>query len=287
MESYEPVDESGYGPAPESHQFTQVVLLVVEGLGVGALPDAEDYRDRGAATLQNVSKYVGGLGELAQLQWLGLGNTGASVRGVEATELPGACTARLARASGGSDVQGAIDEMLGSVLSGLRSEEVDLDLVVLGKAGEYIGEGLATAAPEGASLTRVMNNVASAMNTPIRGLAVAVIGTGEEESNAQHSPFRLARLLSNLDKELGTLLGMIPEKALLMVVGANGRDTTLGAARGTTREYVPLLAYSPSDTAGLDLGTRASLGDIGATIANNFGLPEPEGTESFYAPLLS
>ena len=64
MESYEPVDENGYEDTPEPNHFSQVLLLVVEGLGVGAMPDAEDYQDRGAATLQNVSKYVGGLADL-------------------------------------------------------------------------------------------------------------------------------------------------------------------------------------------------------------------------------
>jgi phosphopentomutase len=37
-----------------------------------------------------------------------------------------------------------------------------------------------------------------------------------------------------------------------------------------SREYVPVLCYGKSARAGVDLGTRASLADMGATIADNF-----------------
>jgi phosphopentomutase len=39
-----------------------------------------------------------------------------------------------------------------------------------------------------------------------------------------------------------------------------------------TREYVPLLAFGRNVRAGVDLGLRASLSDIGQTVAENFGV---------------
>src|SRR5215210_1974415 len=46
------------------------------------------------------------------------------------------------------------------------------------------------------------------------------------------------------------------------------------AMRGTDlpREYAPLLVYGPRARAGVNFGDRASLADIGQTIADNFGL---------------
>ena len=38
-----------------------------------------------------------------------------------------------------------------------------------------------------------------------------------------------------------------------------------------TREYVPLLAFGPQVQAGVNLGLRGSLSDIGQTVAANFG----------------
>jgi phosphopentomutase len=45
-----------------------------------------------------------------------------------------------------------------------------------------------------------------------------------------------------------------------------------------TREYVPVLASGPKVKRGVDLGLRASLSDIGQTVAANFGTEIAEGT---------
>jgi phosphopentomutase len=52
-----------------------------------------------------------------------------------------------------------------------------------------------------------------------------------------------------------------------------------------TREYVPLLASGPRIKAGASLGLRASLSDIGQTVAENFGTQISQGT-SFLLSLL-
>ncbi len=52
-----------------------------------------------------------------------------------------------------------------------------------------------------------------------------------------------------------------------------------------SREYVPLLASGPKVKRGVDLGLRASLSDIGQTVAANFGAKLAHG-ESFLAQIL-
>ncbi|MGO9231061.1 MAG: phosphopentomutase [Bryobacteraceae bacterium] len=52
-----------------------------------------------------------------------------------------------------------------------------------------------------------------------------------------------------------------------------------------TREYVPLLAFGPKVRAGVNLGLRASLSDIGQTVAANFGVSIDHGA-SFLKELL-
>jgi phosphopentomutase len=51
-----------------------------------------------------------------------------------------------------------------------------------------------------------------------------------------------------------------------------------------TREYAPLLAWGPQAKAGVNLGTRRSLADIGQTIADNFGLQLTAG-DSFLSQI--
>lgn len=51
----------------------RVVLIVLDSVGVGALPDAAQYGDEGSDTLGNIARALGGL-HLPNLQQLGLGN---------------------------------------------------------------------------------------------------------------------------------------------------------------------------------------------------------------------
>lgn len=54
-------------------QVKRVILIVLDSVGIGALPDAGDYGDAGANTLVHIAERVGGLA-LPQLAQLGLGN---------------------------------------------------------------------------------------------------------------------------------------------------------------------------------------------------------------------
>ena len=48
-------------------------IIVLDGVGIGELPDADQYGDRGSNTLRNIAEAVGGL-RLPNLEKLGLGN---------------------------------------------------------------------------------------------------------------------------------------------------------------------------------------------------------------------
>jgi phosphopentomutase len=70
---------------------------------------------------------------------------------------------------------------------------------------------------------------------------------------------------------------------LIMITADHGNDPTFPGS-DHTREYAPLLVYGKSAKRGVNLGSRASLADIGQTIADNFGLQLTAG-ESFLAQL--
>ena len=82
-------------------RLLRCVVVVLDGLGVGELPDADLYRDRGSATLQNTARAVGGL-HLPTLQRLGLGNV-VPVAGVPPADRPAAAFGRMAERSPGKD----------------------------------------------------------------------------------------------------------------------------------------------------------------------------------------
>jgi phosphopentomutase len=93
-----------------------------------------------------------------------------------------------------------------------------------------------------------------------------------------------ARSLEEFDAELGPLLLGLEQSDLLLMTADHGCDPD--PAWPTTdhsREYVPILAYSPGGHGG-NLGVRATLADMGQTVAQNFGGEIPHGT-SFLAEI--
>ena len=92
-----------------------------------------------------------------------------------------------------------------------------------------------------------------------------------------------AKALEHFDTRLPEIFDAMGEDDLLILTADHGNDPTF---RGSdhTREYAPLLVYGRSAKPGVDLGTRGSLADIGATIAENFGLELGAG-ESFLSRL--
>ena len=79
----------------------RVALVVVDGVGIGELPDAHKYGDEGSNTLRNTAEAVGGL-HMPNMQKLGLGNIDF-IPGVPPADEPLACYGRMAERSAGKD----------------------------------------------------------------------------------------------------------------------------------------------------------------------------------------
>jgi phosphopentomutase len=73
--------------------ITRIIVLVVDGLGIGALPDAGAYGDPGCNTLERLAAMADGL-VLPNLEQLGLGHLG-SFRGVRPIAQPEGCFGQL------------------------------------------------------------------------------------------------------------------------------------------------------------------------------------------------
>ena len=79
----------------------RAIILVLDGVGVGAAPDAAEYGDAGSDTLGNLARALGGLA-LPNLAEAGLGNI-AAIDGVEPTATPRGAWGRMRPASAGKD----------------------------------------------------------------------------------------------------------------------------------------------------------------------------------------
>ena len=91
-----------------------------------------------------------------------------------------------------------------------------------------------------------------------------------------------ARCLERLDARLPEVTAQLGQDDWLFLTADHGCDPT---APGTdhTREFTPMVAFSPGGTAGHRLADRPTFADLGATIADLFGIP-PVGPGHSFAP---
>ena len=79
----------------------RAIIIVLDSLGVGALPDAEKYGDKGVDTLGHIAKNC--RLNIPNLLKLGMGNICEAAGGRLRTEAPAGCFGRFAEASAGKD----------------------------------------------------------------------------------------------------------------------------------------------------------------------------------------
>jgi len=79
----------------------RAIIIVLDGVGIGAAPDASDYGDVGSDTLGNLSRAVGGM-QLPHLERAGLGNI-AALAGVAPVPSPDGAWGLMVPHSAGKD----------------------------------------------------------------------------------------------------------------------------------------------------------------------------------------
>jgi phosphopentomutase len=94
-----------------------------------------------------------------------------------------------------------------------------------------------------------------------------------------------ARSLEDFDALLGPLLAAMEPGDLLIITADHGCDPdNFNPSTDHSREYVPILMYSPGGKSDVKLGIRYTLADMGQTVAENFGGEIPHG--SSFLPLI-
>ncbi len=92
-------------------EIKRVIIIVLDSVGVGELPDAGKYGDEGSNTLGNTARAVGGL-NMPNFERLGLGNI-IEIEGVLTVSNPEAFFGKMAEVSAGKDTTTGHWEMMG------------------------------------------------------------------------------------------------------------------------------------------------------------------------------
>ena len=86
--------------------------------------------------------------------------------------------------------------------------------------------------------------------------------------------------LEDFDRRLPEFLNLLTFEDVLIITADHGCDPTTPST-DHSREYVPLLVYGKSIKRNINLGTRGSFSDVGATIAEIFGVKGTGRGKSF------
>ena len=158
-----------------------------------------------------------------------------------------------------------------------------LDVICIGKIASIYDSLGATQDLTAKNNDQSIDQTVRALGADTRGLIFSNLVDFDMLYGHRRDVEGYARALEHFDARLPEITGAMREGDLMIITADHGNDPTF---RGTdhTREYVPLLVYGRRARAGVNLGTRRSLADIGQTVAENFGLKLDAG-ESFLAAL--
>jgi len=116
------------------------------------------------------------------------------------------------------------------------------------------------------------------------GLVFANLVDFDQQYGHRNDAPGFARALEQFDERCGEIEGRLRDDELCLVTADHGNDpTTPGTDH--TREYTPLLVAGPRVRPGVDLGTRATFADVGATLAEMLGVGRLANGTSFLREL--
>lgn len=156
-------------------------------------------------------------------------------------------------------------------------KDAGYDVISVGKINDiFVGEGI-TESNHSDSSVHGMQQTIDIAKRDFKGLCFTNLVDFDALWGHRRNPVGYGEEIEKFDKKLGELLPLLCEDDLLILTADHGNDPTY---KGTdhTREQVPFIAYSPSDTESGKLDTSDTFAVIGATIADNFGVKMPEGT---------
>ena len=156
-------------------------------------------------------------------------------------------------------------------------KDAGYDVISVGKINDiFVGEGI-TESNHSDSSVHGMQQTIDIAKRDFKGLCFTNLVDFDALWGHRRNPVGYGEEIEKFDKKLGELLPLLREDDLLILTADRGNDPTY---KGTdhTREQVPFIAYSPSDTESGKLDTSDTFAVIGATIADNFGVKMPEGT---------
>jgi len=131
-----------------------------------------------------------------------------------------------------------------------------------------------------------VDKLLQAMGTILeRGLLLANLGDFDTRYGHRNNVQGYAQALEAFDDRLPEVTQSLQKEDILIITADHGCDPTIPHT-DHTREYTPCLVAGEAVRSGVDLGTRPTFADVGATIAQLLRVRRPESGTSFAEEIL-
>jgi phosphopentomutase len=161
--------------------------------------------------------------------------------------------------------------------------ERGIDVYSIGKIFDvFLGRGIREYVKT-KSNTDGLAKTLEAMEEVDRGMIFVNLVDFDQQYGHRNDVEGYARALEEVDRWLPEFSAKLRDDDLAIFTADHGCDPTTPST-DHSREYVPLLVFGPGVKHGVNLGTRATLSDIGQTVAENYGAKIAVG-ESFLSRL--
>lgn len=159
------------------------------------------------------------------------------------------------------------------------------DVIAIGKISDIFNGAGVTEAIRTKDNTDGMDQLAKVVRREFEGMSFLNLVDFDANFGHRRDPQGYGEALEQFDRRLPEILEALGEDDLLIITADHGNDPTFPGT-DHTREYVPLLVYSPRFNEGQQLDMPETFADIAATIAENFGVEAPPSGKSFLAKLV-
>ena len=165
-----------------------------------------------------------------------------------------------------------------SILNSLKDK--DFSVISIGKINDIFGgDGITKVIKSDSSNAEAINKLTDIMEKNFTGLCVANLNDFDQLYGHNKDVEGYAKSIEELDVEIPMILNKLADDDLLIITSDHGNDPTL--TNDHTRENVPVIIYNRFFQTPGKLEILDTLADIGATIADNFGVINPGIGNSF------
>lgn len=169
-----------------------------------------------------------------------------------------------------------------TVLNALK--DAGYDSIAIGKINDiFDGEGITSSTPTKSNADGIQKTIEQ-LKQPFKGLLFTNLVDFDSLYGHRRDPAGYSAALEEFDLSVPELVKQLGQKDLLIITADHGNDP-VHPGTDHTREYVPILLYSPAFNQPGELGVRSTFSDLGATIADNFGIAAPPNGTSFLSEL--